>query len=86
MIPNTRQFEKLSRIRNEKNTLLHVSNKKSQKGTLKKIPYHYIASVAYFIGKIESKYLNTLYMDDEVENVFLPGPSISFHFNLLQNH
>ena len=57
----------------------HVSNNRSQKRTLKRTPpvptYHPLLNS---LGKVLSKNLNILYMDEEVKKVFNPGPMVSF--------
>ena len=57
----------------------HVSNKKSQNRTLKRISlvatYHPLLNA---LGKVLSYNLNILYMDEEVKKVFYPGPMVSF--------
>ena len=57
----------------------HVYNNKSQKRTLKRTPlvvtYH---PLLYSLGKVLSKNVNMLYMDEEVKNVFYSGPMVSF--------
>ena len=57
----------------------HISNNKSQKRALKRIPlvvtYHPLFNS---LGKVLSKNLNILYMDEEVKKVFYPGPMVSF--------
>ena len=57
----------------------HVSNNKSQKRTLKKIlpvvTYHPLLNS---LGKVLSENLNILYMDEEVNKLFYPGPMVSF--------
>ena len=56
----------------------HVSNNKSQKRTLKTTPlvvtYH---SLLNSLGKVLSKNLNISYTNEEVKNVFYPGPVVS---------
>ena len=61
-------------IRNKKKVnFSDVSNNKSQKRTLEKTPlvvtYH---PLFVSLGKVLSKNLNILYMDEEVKNVFQP--------------
>ena len=57
----------------------HVSNSKSQNRTLKKISlaatYHPLLDS---LGKVLSKNLNILYMDEEIKKMFFPGPMVSF--------
>ena len=61
--------------------LSHVSNSESLKRTLKRISlvatYHPLLNP---LGKVLSKNLNILYMDEEVKKVFYPGPW--FHFEV----
>ena len=57
----------------------HISDNKSQKKTLKRIPlvvtYHPLLNS---LGKVLRKNLNMLCMDEEVKKVFYPGPMVSF--------
>ena len=59
----------------------HVSNNKSQNRVLKRIPlvttYHPLLNS---LGKVLSKILNILYMDEEVKKVFINDPW--FHFEV----
>ena len=63
----------------EKITFSHVSNNKSQKLTLNRIPlvatYHPLLNS---LGKILRKNLNILYMDEEVKKVFYPRLMVSY--------
>ena len=56
----------------------HVSNKRSQKKNIEKnhssFTYHPLLNS---LGKVLSKNLNILYMDEEVKKVFYPGPMVS---------
>ena len=57
----------------------HISNNKSQKIILERIPlvvtYHPLLNS---LGKVLRKNLNILCMDEEVKKVFYPGPMVSF--------
>ena len=56
-----------------------ISNNKSQKRTLKRRPlvvtYHPLLNS---LGKVLSKILNNLFMDEEVKKVFYSGPMVPF--------
>ena len=79
MVPKKRLPTNLVESEMKKVKFSHVSNNKSQRRTLERIPlvvtYH---PLLISLGKILSKNLNILYMDEEVKKVFYPGSMVSF--------